>query len=118
MSIFAELLWKQFPHVDFPGVNHSSISKLTMSWRYNSLYHISVRLIYHIYLLPYDDNKWKTTVPTLADGFLRLQNASNTKTKIQNHDTGNAQKWETQFRNDVSNDRNTNKFRLLIGKRF
>ena len=57
MSIFSELLWKQFPNVDYPGIDRSSINKLAMSWKYNSLYHTSVRLIYHIYLLPYDDNK-------------------------------------------------------------
>ena len=69
MSVFAELLWKQFPNIDFPGVDHSSVNKLTISWRYNSLYHISVRLIYHIYLLPYDDNKWNNNKSSYKNKF-------------------------------------------------
>ena len=61
MSIFSELLCKQFPNVDFPGVDNSSVNKLTLSWKYSSLYNISVRLIYHIYLLPFDNSLNKSS---------------------------------------------------------
>ena len=49
MSLFAELLCKQFPNIEFPAVNHESISKLTRSWKYDTIYYISIKLIYHIY---------------------------------------------------------------------
>ena len=61
MSIFSELLCKQFPNIDFPGVDNSSVNKLTLSWKYSSLYNISVRLIYHIYLLPFDNSLNKSS---------------------------------------------------------
>ena len=53
MSLFAELLCKHFPTVTFPSVNHTSISKLDNTWKYSSIHHTSVKLIYYIYFLPY-----------------------------------------------------------------
>ena len=58
MSLFAELLWKQLPNIDFPGINSASIKRLSMSWKYSTVYHISIKLLYHIYYLPYNHKQY------------------------------------------------------------
>lgn len=58
MSLFAELLWKYFPNIDFPGIDYDSITKLNYSMQYSSRYHSALKLIYYIYYLPYDNKKW------------------------------------------------------------
>lgn len=61
MSLFAELLWKYFPNIDFPGIDYDSITKLNYSRQYSSTYHSAIKLIYHIYYLPYDNKKLYNT---------------------------------------------------------
>jgi len=54
MSIFAEILCKQFPEVQFPSVNNDSIYKLNEAYKYNKIYYNAIKLIYNIYFLPYN----------------------------------------------------------------
>jgi hypothetical protein len=56
MSLFAELLCKQMPNIDFPSVNYESITKLNNSWKYNGLHYISIKLVYYIYFLQFDNH--------------------------------------------------------------
>jgi len=56
MSIFAEILCKQFPNIEYPSVNNQSIYKLTNSYNYDKLYYNAVKLIYNIYFLPYKNS--------------------------------------------------------------
>ena len=53
MSIFAEILCEQFPNITFPSVNYTSINLLSSAYDYSGIYYTSIRLIYHIYLIPY-----------------------------------------------------------------
>ena len=53
MSLFAEILCKQFPSITYPAVNNHSIYQLTNSYKYDKLYYNAIKLIYNIYFLPY-----------------------------------------------------------------
>ena len=68
MSLFGEFLWKQFPNIDFQSISNVSINKLNTACKYISIYHTSIKLIYHIYFLPYDD-KWSTSRKSFKNKF-------------------------------------------------
>lgn len=53
MSLFAEILCKQFPSITLPKVNYKSIQLLRSAYNYSSLHSTSIKLIYHIYFLNY-----------------------------------------------------------------
>jgi len=53
MSIFAEILCKQFPNIQSPSVNNYFINQLNISYQHNKLYYNAIKLIYNIYFLPY-----------------------------------------------------------------
>ena len=45
MSLFAELLSKQLPNLDFPSIDAASIAKLHFSINYTSLHHVGISLL-------------------------------------------------------------------------
>tara|TARA_B100001093_G_C26858529_1_gene1028693 strand:+ start:2633 stop:3952 length:1320 start_codon:yes stop_codon:yes gene_type:complete len=53
MSIFAEILCKQFPSINLPCVNYKSIQLLRSAYNYSSLHSTTIKLVYHIYFLNY-----------------------------------------------------------------
>ena len=55
MSIFAEILCKQFPTVQYPSVNNYSFTLLEDSYQYNKLYYNAIKLIYNIYFMSYNN---------------------------------------------------------------
>lgn len=54
MSVFAEILCKEFPYIKFPSINKYSLYALDESYKYNKLYYNAIQLIYNIYYLPYN----------------------------------------------------------------
>ena len=69
MSLFAEILWKQLPDIEFPSVDSASVNKLNISWKYNTLHHTAIRLIYHIYFLPYNNKQQYTDTQSFVGKF-------------------------------------------------
>ena len=52
MSIFAEILCKQFPYINFPSINRQSFYELNQCQNHNKIYYNAIKLIYNIYFLP------------------------------------------------------------------
>ena len=62
MSIFAEILCKHFPNIPIPSIDSYSITKLKYSNGYSTRYYNIIKLVYHIYFMPYRENYDKSFI--------------------------------------------------------
>jgi hypothetical protein len=98
MSLFAEILCKQFPNIKYPNVNNYSIYQLTNSYKYDKIYYNAIKLIYNIYFLPY-----KTTLNNKFNIFnviiLKNDNINEFEKNFFINEFSKAQKTYSAFRN-------------------
>lgn len=86
MSIFAEILSKQLPNIEFPSVNAASINNLQLSLNYNSLHHVGVSLLYYIYYLPFAAKPIQNNKKIFANKFDILNTFVITNDTITQHE--------------------------------
>jgi len=116
MSIFANILCKQFSHANLPKFNYYSIAKLSdSSYSSSNIYDCCTCLIYHIYFMPYKSNYNKNIMnkfKTFNTIVLMNKNISQLDRDFLLYKFSNAQRIYSCFRKLAIN------FKLKYSKKF
>ena len=77
MSLFSEILCKQFPAVKIPSINFNDINFLLDSYKYNDNYHITIQFLYNIDFILYNNSNQTNKFNILNNVILNNKNLSN-----------------------------------------